>query len=397
MTPGWAMVQLGEVIAERKEVPSADDLATGKVRVVAKIGFNDGRMQLRADGQTKTGMILIRPGDLILSGINAAKGAIAVYGEDNTEPVAATIHYGAYIPNKARVDVSYLWWLLRSRAFRDLLLQYVPGGIKSELKAKRLLPIPIPLPPLSEQRRVVARIEELAARIEEARHLCEQNRAVVVTALMETCIQDIISRFPGACPFAEVITFKPRSGPSFPTDPDWKGTPVLMPSAVTGFGVDPSKVEFGPGNERISEKDRLMPGDILIARGNKQEQVGNAGIVPEQAKGWVCANLLMRAQVDSAKVDPRFCIYWLRSPRMRAHVKQSMTGTNPNIQKINQRIILDYPFPRRISLAEQHRIVAHLDTLQAKVDVLKRLQAETAAEIDALFPSILDKAFKGEL
>jgi type I restriction enzyme, S subunit len=396
MISGWAKVQLAEVIAERKEVPSADDLATGKVRIVAKVGFNDGRIQFRADGQTKTGMILIRPGDLILSGINAAKGAIAVYGEDNTEPVAATIHYGAYIPNKARVDVLYLWWLLRSRAFRNLLLQYVPGGIKTELKAKRLLPIPIPLPPLSEQRRIVARIEELRTKIEEARHLREQNRAFV-TALMETFIQDIISRFPGTCPFAEVITFKPRSGPSFPTDPDWKGTPVLMPSAVTGFGVDPSKVEFGPGNERISEKDRLMPGDILIARGNKQEQVGNAGIVPEQAKGWVCANLLMRARVDWAKVDPRFCIYWLRSPHMRAHVKQSMTGTNPNIQKINQRIILDYPFPRRISLTEQRRIVAHLDDLQAKVDALKRLQAETAAELNGMLPSILDKAFKGEL
>ena len=49
------------------------------------------------------------------------------------------------------------------------------------------------------------------------------------------------------------------------------------------------------------------------------------------------------------------------------------------------------------SLPEQHRIVAYLDELQAKVDMLKRLQAETAAELNALLPSVLDKAFKGEL
>lgn len=49
------------------------------------------------------------------------------------------------------------------------------------------------------------------------------------------------------------------------------------------------------------------------------------------------------------------------------------------------------------SLREQRRIVAHLDDLQTKVDALKRLQAETAAELDVLFCSILDKAFKGEL
>lgn len=48
-------------------------------------------------------------------------------------------------------------------------------------------------------------------------------------------------------------------------------------------------------------------------------------------------------------------------------------------------------------MSEQRRIVEHLDGLQAKVDALKKLQAETAAELAALLPSILDKAFKGEL
>ena len=50
-----------------------------------------------------------------------------------------------------------------------------------------------------------------------------------------------------------------------------------------------------------------------------------------------------------------------------------------------------------LSSSEQRRIVAELDALQAEVDVLKRLQAETAAELDALLPAILDRAFKGEL
>jgi type I restriction enzyme S subunit len=48
-------------------------------------------------------------------------------------------------------------------------------------------------------------------------------------------------------------------------------------------------------------------------------------------------------------------------------------------------------------LPEQCRIVAYLDELQAKVDALRRLQAETGAEMDALLPAVLDKAFKGEL
>jgi type I restriction enzyme S subunit len=58
--------------------------------------------------------------------------------------------------------------------------------------------------------------------------------------------------------------------------------------------------------------------------------------------------------------------------------------------------VLSYQIPPP-PLDEQRRIVAYLGNLQAKVDALKRLQAETAAELDALLPSILDKAFKGEL
>ena len=47
--------------------------------------------------------------------------------------------------------------------------------------------------------------------------------------------------------------------------------------------------------------------------------------------------------------------------------------------------------------AEQRRLVAYLDGLQAKVDRLKALQAQTRAELDALLPAVLDRAFKGEL
>jgi type I restriction enzyme S subunit len=46
--------------------------------------------------------------------------------------------------------------------------------------------------------------------------------------------------------------------------------------------------------------------------------------------------------------------------------------------------------------SKQRRIVAGLDALQAEVDALKRLQAKTAAELDALLPALLDRAFKGE-
>lgn len=48
-------------------------------------------------------------------------------------------------------------------------------------------------------------------------------------------------------------------------------------------------------------------------------------------------------------------------------------------------------------LPDQRRIVAELDALQAEVDALKRLQAESRLCLEQLLPAILDRAFKGEL
>jgi type I restriction enzyme S subunit len=48
-------------------------------------------------------------------------------------------------------------------------------------------------------------------------------------------------------------------------------------------------------------------------------------------------------------------------------------------------------------LAEQRRIVEYLDGLTDKLEVLSGLQVNTTTELETLLPSILDKAFKGEL
>jgi len=63
---------------------------------------------------------------------------------------------------------------------------------------------------------------------------------------------------------------------------------------------------------------------------------------------------------------------------------------------LNQNHVRNIPFPLP-SLEEQRQIVKCLDDLQSKADSLKKLQAETETELNALLPSIFDKAFKGEL
>ncbi|MCX5867701.1 MAG: restriction endonuclease subunit S [Proteobacteria bacterium] len=397
MSAKWSRVPLGDVLVERRETPSFEDLLAGRIQIVEKIGFNDGQIQLRADPETNTGMILIRPGDLVVSGINAAKGAIAIYHENNGNPIAATIHYGAYTPKKDRVDIKFLWWMLRSKLFRELLLEYVPGGIKTELKAKRLLPIPIPLPSLlAEQKRIVARIEELAAQINEARSL-RQQAAEGIEAILPTKLRHLSSGFQLSGVLGDVLTSPPRNGWSARCDNADGGTAVLSLSAVTGFVYRPTEFKRTALPAPKDGHFWLNPGDLLITRSNTPELVGHAAIFNGSPTPCIYPDLMMRLAFRNNAVEQKFVWYWLQAPQTRDFIKQNAKGTSPTMKKISQGTVMAIPFPSSLSLPKQLEIVTELDVLQAEVEKLKSIQAETAAEFDALLPSILDRAFKGEL
>lgn len=397
MSKHWPLVPLGNVLTERQEVPSDDALASGEIPIVAKIGFDDGRIQLRAEGQTKTGMILIRPGDFVVSGINAAKGAIAIYGEENTRPIAATIHYGAYIPQKERIDVSFLWWLLRSCTFRDLLLEYVPGGVKTELKSKRLLPIPVPLPPLPEQRRIVKRIESLAAKIEEAGGLREQ-AIEEVEVLRSSAVSSLSSlnqwrkKTVGEIVGEDAL----RNGKSVKASGEYSAVRCLVLSCMRNGRINVQDNKAVPLTLEQARPFLVRKRDVFVMRGNGSKQLcGQAGLAEEEGERIIFPDLFIRVPLPESEVMAEYFVAVWNSWSVRSVIEEKAKTTS-GIWKVNQEHISSTLIPVP-PLPEQHRIVIYLNGLQTKVDALKKLQAETAAELAALLPSILDRAFKGEL
>ena len=384
----WPLVPLGEVLTERQEIPPLEPLIRGEIPIVAKVGFNDGQIQLRTTTQTKTGMILVRPGDLLVSGINAAKGAIAVYGIENEKPIAATIHYGAYIPNGERADVHYLWWLLRSRTFRELLTEYVPGGIKTELKAKRLLPVPMPLPPLDEQRRIVARIEQLAAKIQEARQMGHQAKGEAA-AILDSALNAVWSHQGNWMTQPVSNLARTVSGQVDPRIEPYASLPHINGEAMESGTCRLLGYRLAKEDSVKSGKFHFMEGTVLYSK--IRPYLRKAVQVPFEG---VCSADVYAFDWINPELEPRFVMYSLVSPQFTEYAN-SLSGRT-RMPKLNQNQLfafqMSYP-----PLPDQRRIVAYLDGLQAKVDALKKLQAETAAELDALLPSILDKAFRGEL
>jgi type I restriction enzyme S subunit len=104
---------------------------------------------------------------------------------------------------------------------------------------------------------------------------------------------------------------------------------------------------------------------------------------------------LIRLRPNSARITPDFLVFALNSRTVRTQIEElgKTTAGNIGVSGGNAQSFV-VPVP---PLPEQRRIVSELDALQAEVDALKRLQAETGQKLDALLPAILDRAFKGEL
>ena len=381
----WEEVRLDEVLVERKETPDPVALETDEIRIVSKIGFNTGEMEFRDSTSTKTKMIQFQPGDIVLSGINAAKGAIAIYPDDSEKPGSATMHYSAYFVNLERADTTFLWWLFRSKTFQYILFRTLPGGIKSELKPKQLLPISVKLPPLLEQRRIVKKIDNFLSKLNEVHALREQLEGDL-TAFVSSVYRDIL---------------KPRT--------DWtvKNVSELCDKPQYGYTASATTEQIGPHLLRITDiqdgsvnwkmvpycdcpkpkKYLLQKDDILFARTGAT--TGKSFLI-EKCPTAVFASYLIRLRVREL-VTPQYLYAFFQSSSYWEQISENTIGSaqpNCNATKLAS---VKVPIP---SPEEQHHIVNHLENFQEKISGVKSLQAQTTQDLDRFLPSFIDKIFR---
>ena len=184
----WKKVKIGDFLTEREGRYKPDDSKISKYKRLDKIDFS-GTIHI-SDKPTKTDMIIVHPGDLVISGINVAKGAVAVYQGD--EPVCATIHYSSYTFDSSKVDLEYFKYFVKSPAFIAALQKQVKGGIKTEIKPKHLLPLEISIPDLQTQQEIVKKTslqlkktEQLSVEIESQKNYIKQLRQNILQQAIE--------------------------------------------------------------------------------------------------------------------------------------------------------------------------------------------------------------------
>jgi type I restriction enzyme S subunit len=299
------------------------------------------------------------------------------------------------------LEPSFLDWISRTRSFVDICKAASEGTTnRVRLQEDRFLQMKIPLPLPPEQRRIVTRIEELAAKINEARRLRGQAAKEAATLASAAARQRIGSLDVKQTPLSAWLDPKKEGIQTGPFGAQLSrheftetGRPLLTIGNIQYGGLATSDLKFvsEAKADQLSRYEISM-GDVLFAR---MGTVGRCCVVPRDASGWLINYHIIRVALDQSRVDPRF-IHWTiqASPDVEEYLSDTIRGATR--AGVNSRIVAGLPC-RVPSLCEQRGVIADLDALQARVDTLKPLQAETAAELDALLPSILDRAFKGDL
>jgi len=401
MSNSWPQLPLGEVLTKSEEWATINPTDTYRELTVRLWGKGVTLRRVANGSEIASARRLVaKAGQFILSRIDARNGALGLV-PDSLDGAVVSNDFPLFTPNPSRLDPSFLDWMSKTQSFVDICKAASEGTTnRVRLQEDRFLRMTIPLPPLPEQRRIVARIEELAGKINEARSL-RQRAAEEAEAIVSRAISSLLDEGGWPIhPLGGLLAESPRNGLSPKPEIESNGRPMLRINAVSSSPtrfVDLTAIKLVEVSDAEAAPFELRNNDVFIVRYNGDiNRVAKPGIYKGSGPCYsVYPDKLMRLRPDRSTMIPDFLVFALCSRSVREQVEEigKTTAGNIGISGGNAKSF-------RVSvppLTEQHRIVGELDALQSRVDALKKLQAATIAELDAMLPSVLDRAFRGAL
>jgi len=275
--------------------------------------------------------------------------------------------------------------------FKDKLKGLIGGVSKTDFKN-----LPIPLPQLKEQKRIVAKIDTLFAKIDKAISLTEESLKQA-KKLLPSAVRKLFED--GEAKGWKKLKFKDfaslRHGHQFRKyDYVDNGIPVVkIGQCIPGDRLDLTKCNFiDKSRETEFSNDLIYKGDLLMALTG-----GTLGKVTwvKDDYGVVVQNYRVGNFFTDEKLSSkRFLMYALLSPIFQTLMYSKINvAAQPNIGK-EEIENLEFVLP---SLEEQSKVVDRLDDLTSKAKQTQSKLEEQLAYLKQLKSSILSKAFQGEL
>lgn len=387
----WSQVRLGEVLRRRKPDTSVEPTDIYHFAGVYSFGRGVFRGQERRGSEfAYENLTRLRQGEFVYPKLMAWEGAFGIVPAD-CDGCYVSPEFPVFQIDTDRLVPPFLGFYFQIPGVWESMSG---GSTGTNIRRRRLNPADllqheIPLPPLVEQQRVVAQIEERTAQIREARTLrhlaAEEAEALHLSVLHQHFVAQASSWTPMAMDEAVEICDKQVD----PTLSEFSQLPHISGQNMEGKTCRLLPWRTAEGDGVRSSNYLFAPGTILYSK--IRPYLCKAVFVDFRG---VCSADIYPIRVKSSKLDPHF-VKWSLVAEPFTQYANRLSGRT-RMPKLNRKQLFAFGFshPR---LLEQRRIVSELNALQVEVDALKRLQAETAAEIDALIPAVLDRAFRGTL
>lgn len=283
--------------------------------------------------------------------------------------------------------------------FIDYVVSNSKGINLPRVSEETVLNTTFPLPPLSEQQRIVERIEELFAKLDEAKERLQEvadsfvvrKAAILHKAFTGELIGKKIEQLVPLESLVDLIKIGPFGSALHESDYIENGIPLVNPKHIVQQHIVPqSKISISEEKAEELSSYRLKANDIVLGR---RGEMGRCAPVSAREENWICGTGSMIIRLKE-EYDARLYSLILGSQATVTYLENSAVGST--LKNLNEKIVRKIPVPQ-FDIEEQHEIVRLIDDLLARERAAKQATEQALASIDLMKKSILARAFRGEL
>lgn len=395
----WPVRQLGEVAqtslgkmldkGKHKGLPQVPYLRNVNVQW-GRINTDDLlKMELANDDRERFG---VREGDLLVCE-GGEIGRCAIW-HGRAEYIAYQKALHRIRPGKS-LDVRFLRYLLEHHSLNGTLARLGTGSTIAHLPQQQLRRVPVPVPPLDEQRLIVDLLEDHLSRAEAAQASLSQTirklEAMVASSLARhTAANDGTWRQSTVGAEADLIEY----GLSAKCDVAHSDTdvPILRMGNLKGGTLIWDSLKYLPANYQHFPKLLLKRGDLLFNRTNSAELVGKSAVFNDDRAASFASYLI---RVRFKDTDPAWANMVINSPRGR-HYVASVVSQQVGQANVNGTKLKGFPLPLPPREEQVRRVREHNGVL-ADCERLRVALTGVIARSAALHRTLLAAAFSGRL
>jgi len=291
-------------------------------------------------------------------------------------------------PANDKLDPKFLWYAINGE---KKWLRH--GTSQPYIKPSTVKSQSIPLPPLPEQKRIAAILDKAdAIRARRRKALSEADALLRATFL--DLFGDPVANPKGweTAAIGDLIADGPQNGLYRHSSDYGSGTRILrIDSFYDGRTRDLSSLKRVRIDEDTISRWALRPDDVVINRVNSIEYLGKSAIIPPLSEPTVFESNMMRLTADRSRIEPGFMIDQLQTAYVRRQIRK-LARPAVNQSSINQEdvksIMLRVP-----PLPLQQRYIGAVKN----IGLFGAVVGAALTESDALYASLAQRAFRGEL